>query len=130
MRQEDPMRSPIVLLALAPLAAACGPTPAPNAPSPPPAPARAEAPAPARGEEAAKVYATVRLTADVAQLTADERRMLGLLIRAAQVMDDLFWQNSVGDKAAVLAKTTDPALRRLLEINYGPWDRLGEDSPL
>jgi hypothetical protein len=34
-----------------------------------------------------------------------------------------------GDKEALLAGISDPALRRLVEINYGPWDRLAGNAP-
>jgi len=34
-----------------------------------------------------------------------------------------------GDKEALLSGITDPATRRFVEINYGPWDRLDGDAP-
>jgi hypothetical protein len=44
-------------------------------------------------------------------------------------MDELFWQQSWGDKQALLSAIEDPAARRFAEINYGPWDRLAGDQP-
>jgi hypothetical protein len=44
-------------------------------------------------------------------------------------MDAIFWQEAYGDRASLLASIGDPELRRLAEINYGPWDRLDGDTP-
>jgi hypothetical protein len=76
------------------------------------------------------IYAPVTLTADLASLSAKEREMVGLLIDAADIMDDLFWQQAYpGDRAALMAGIKDPATRRFAEINYGPWDRLAGNAP-
>ena len=69
-------------------------------------------------------YVTVKLTADVAKLTDNERKMLPLMIQAADIMNDLFWYESYGDKDALLSSITDADTKRFVEINYGPWDRL------
>ncbi len=74
-------------------------------------------------------YATFRLTADLKSLTANERKMIPLLIDAAKHMDDAFWTQAYGDKAALMASISDPGLRRYAEINYGPWDRLEGNEP-
>ena len=90
------------------------------------APAAAESLAPVRPN----IYAPVTLTADLGSLTAKEREMLGLFIEAAEIMDALFWQQAYpGDRAALLGKIEDPAMRRFVEINYGPWDRLAGNAP-
>jgi hypothetical protein len=74
-------------------------------------------------------YTTVRLTTDLAALTERERRMLPLLIDAAKAMDDAFWFQAYGNRDSLLAAQTDPALRRYIAINYGPWDRLENNQP-
>jgi hypothetical protein len=75
-------------------------------------------------------YATVRLEADVSQLSADDRQVVRLLIEAVQPMDGAFWIQAYGDKDAALALAgDDAAARRYLEINFGPWDRLRGDDP-
>jgi hypothetical protein len=76
-------------------------------------------------------YAEVALTSELyAQLTAREQAMLPLLIDAAREMDAIFWQEAYGDRDALLDAIGDPELRRLAELNYGPWDRLDNDAPL
>jgi len=97
-------------------------------------PQAVQAAAPGGGSELApvrpEIYAPVTLTADLAQLSAKEREMVGLLIDAADIMDDLFWQQAYpGDRAALLAGIKDPAMRRFAEVNYGPWDRLAGNAP-
>jgi hypothetical protein len=92
------------------------------------APEQTEAPASPKSLADA-VYTQVKLTTDTAQLSASEKKMIPLLIEAAQIMDKLFWQEAVGGKEAVLSGIADEQLRRYAEINYGPWDRLGNDTP-
>ena len=74
-------------------------------------------------------YTPVRLVTNLGVLTERERRMIPLLIDAAQAMDDVFWMQAYGDKAALLASISDPSVRRFAEINYGPWDRLDGNTP-
>ncbi len=76
-----------------------------------------------------KSYAEVRLTTDLKKLSADERKMIPLLIEAAEQMNKIFWIEAYGDGQKLLASISDPATRRFAEINYGPWDRLGDDKP-
>jgi hypothetical protein len=111
--------------------AACSQPPAPREPIAAAEPAAQPAPPAAKADMRPDVYASVRLTADLSSLSGRERQMLVPLIRASQIMDDLFWQNAYsGDRAALLGTISDPALRRLVEINYGPWDRLADGAPL
>jgi len=74
------------------------------------------------------IYATVRLTANLDALDERQKQMIVLLIKAAQIMDDLYWLQAYGDKNSLLAGISDPAERRFAEINYGPWDRLAGDQ--
>ncbi len=79
------------------------------------------------------IYAEFTLSGDLSPYSAKQKKMIGLLIDAATVMDDLFWQQAWGDKQALLkdieTKYADDNLKRLVEINYGPWDRLNGDRP-
>jgi hypothetical protein len=75
------------------------------------------------------IYSSVPLTADLSILGDRERAMLVPLIHAAQIMDDLFWFQAYGDREALLARVGDPAARRFVMMNYGPWDRLAGNRP-
>ncbi len=75
-------------------------------------------------------YTTVRLTTDLSVLSENYRQMIPLLIDAAQIMDDLFWEQALSiPKDEFLSSITDEKLRRFAEINYGPWDRLDGNKP-
>ncbi len=80
---------------------------------------------------AAKVaqYTPVRLTAALDGLTDRERRMLPLLIDAAASMDTVYQQQFYHARDSLAASLADSAARRLVKINYGPWDRLDADRP-
>ena len=76
-------------------------------------------------------YVEVPLTSDLfaTSLSRKERAMVPLLIDACREMDAIFWRESYGDSAALIASIADPELRRFAEINYGPWDRLNANAP-
>jgi len=69
-------------------------------------------------------YVTVKLTSDLSNLTENERKMLPILIDAANKMNDLFWYESYGDKTELLNSIQDEDTKKFVIINYGPWDRL------
>ncbi len=79
--------------------------------------------------KAVDAYVPVKLDADLSHLTENQRAMIPLLISAAQVMDDLFWRQAYGDRDALLSAIEDLDGKRFAEINYGPWDRLGDNEP-
>jgi len=74
-------------------------------------------------------YTPVRLEADLSGLSENERRMVALLIEAADRTDDLFWVQAWGPRGLFLEKLTSEEERRFALINYGPWDRLSGDEP-
>jgi len=74
-------------------------------------------------------YVSVPLTADLSGFDEQDKQMLALLVQACDVMNSLFWQQSVSDKRAVLANISDPATHRLFKLNYGPWDHLNDFAP-
>lgn len=80
-------------------------------------------------QELANQYAEFSLTTDMGQLSDNEKKMIPLLIEVADIMDDIFWQNAYGDKEHLFEGVTDSALMKFLSINYGPWDRLNDNSP-
>ncbi len=74
-------------------------------------------------------YTTVRLSADLSALSDADRAVVRHLLDAMDAMDDVYWQQAYGDRDALLDNVDGEATRRLVEINYGPWDRLGGDAP-
>jgi hypothetical protein len=74
-------------------------------------------------------FATVRLTTDLSQLSEKEKLMIPLLIEVAQIMDELYWQQSFGNKAKLFGSIADESTRKFTEINYGPWERLNNNKP-
>ena len=54
--------------------------------------------------------------------------MVGLLIDAGKITDDIFWLQVWGDKDELLDNIEDPKARRFAFYNYGPWDRLAADQ--
>jgi len=74
-------------------------------------------------------YIPVELKTDLSQLSDSEKAMLPHLFKAAEIMNDLFWEQAYGDKEALLASIANPQLRTFAEINYGPWDRLDGNTP-
>jgi hypothetical protein len=73
-------------------------------------------------------YTPVRLTADLSGLSERERRMIPLLIEAAQEMDTIFWQEVYPARDSLLATVRDSATRAYVILNYGPWDRLDNNA--
>jgi hypothetical protein len=83
----------------------------------------------ADAEQRLNIYHPMQLTADLSHLSDRQRHMIELLIEAAEIMDELFWQQAYpGDKQQLLASIIDPAARKFAEINYGPWDRLNSNQ--
>ncbi len=76
------------------------------------------------------IYAEFRLTADLSAFSDGQRQMIGLMIEASQIMDELFWRQAYGDDYQDwLAGIGVDATRRFAELNYGPWDRLDDEAP-
>lgn len=75
------------------------------------------------------IYAKVRLTTDIEKLSLNERKVLPLLIRAAEIMDELFWMQAYPQRDSLLSAVEDEKTREFIKINYGPWDRLNDNKP-
>ncbi len=74
------------------------------------------------------MYVPVTLKSDLSVLNDNERSMIPILIEAAEIMDELFWIESYGDKNELLEKLSDDKIRDFTVINYGPWDRLNNNE--
>lgn len=75
------------------------------------------------------IYAPFTLTSDLSHLSDNQKEMISLLIDAGKIMDDLFWQQSYGNKEELLKSIDNPKAKTFAKINYGPWDRLNNNQP-
>ena len=75
-------------------------------------------------------YAEFTLTTDLSVLSEKEKQMLPLFVQIADIMDDLYWDQYFGNaNRASLDTLSDPAMKEFALIQYGAWDRLGEEKP-
>jgi len=73
-------------------------------------------------------YAKVKLTADISHLSDSEKDILRIMFKVADIMDDIFWTQTYGDKDALLAGIQDENIKLFATINYGPWDILNMET--
>ncbi|MBP5240881.1 MAG: Zn-dependent hydrolase [Bacteroidales bacterium] len=73
-------------------------------------------------------FAEVTLTTDLSVLSEKERQIIPIFIQIAEIMDDLYWQQTFGDKT-LLDTISDPWMKQFAMINYGPWERLNSNKP-
>jgi len=74
------------------------------------------------------MYVSFTLNADLSVLSENEKLMIPILIEAAEIMDELFWIESYGDKNELLQKLPDDKIKEFALLNYGPWDRLNNNT--
>ncbi len=75
-------------------------------------------------------YAEYTLTTDLSILSEKEKQLLPIFIQIAEIMDDLYWDQYFGpENRALLDTITDPAVKAFAMLQYGAWDRLGEEKP-
>ncbi len=74
-------------------------------------------------------FKEVTLTTDLSWLSSQEREIVGLLIDAAAVMDDIYWMEAYGDKEELFARVKNEYAKDFIKIHYGPWDRLNNNLP-
>ena len=73
-------------------------------------------------------YALVKIESpDLSGITDNGKEVLNLYKFAADQADSIYWKQYFGDKT-LIENLNDPDLRDYAEINYGPWDRLAENS--
>ena len=100
-----------------------------------PPPAAAEAAADADAARLARMraqIARIEMNPDVSFLTEEERNVVNLLIKAANVMSEIYRKQVSEDAAAMrasLATSGDTARLELFDLHFGPWDTLDEDKP-
>lgn len=88
-----------------------------------------ESPSNPQMEKKVAAFAPFALKADIDHLSANQKQLLVKLFEVADIMDDLFWLQSYGDKHALLDTIEDKATKKFVEINYGPWERLDDNRP-
>ncbi len=80
-------------------------------------------------------YTEVELVVDRSVLTDNQFSVLKYLVKAAQAIDEIFWQQSYINGLAIKKelqksqKAIDRDYLHFLKINYGPFDRQAEDKP-
>lgn len=75
------------------------------------------------------IYTDFTLTTDLSHLSANQKKMIGKLIDASKIMDELFWRQAFGEgKDELLNNISDDKVKKFADINYGPWDRLNGDK--
>lgn len=74
-------------------------------------------------------FKEVTLTTDLSWLSSREKEIVGILIDAAAIMDEIFWMEAYGDKTDLLNRVKNEYARENVKINYGPWDRLNGNAP-
>jgi hypothetical protein len=75
-----------------------------------------------------QAYKNVKLSTDASKFDPLEREGLKQLIRAAELMDEIFRMQAYAGNA-ITDSITNPNIRKYMDINYGPWDRLDENRP-
>lgn len=84
-----------------------------------------ESPMKAKVEE----YAQVELKSDlVNNLNDKEKELVKIFFQVGEITDDLFWQQTFGDKSQ-LNTITDSYAKEFAMIHYGAWDRLDNNKP-
>lgn len=79
-------------------------------------------------DERLGIYAEFELTSDISHLTAEEKQALPLLFEAADIMKQLFWEQTIGGKQPFMGQIKDADAKKFAAINYGPWDRLNNNK--
>ena len=74
-------------------------------------------------------YAQVELKSDlVNNLNDKEKELVKIFFQVGEITDDLFWQQTFGDKSQ-LDTITDNYAKEFAMIHYGAWDRLDNNKP-
>jgi len=80
-------------------------------------------------KERLEIYAPFKLQADISHLTENEKQVLIRLFDVADIMEELYWKQTLGNKQGYLSRISDQATQAFSRINYGPWDRLNNNQP-
>jgi len=70
------------------------------------------------------IFAPFELTSDLSHLSDNERKIVDIFWSVADIMEDLYWKQTIGQRDKFLGSIADPNTMAFAKINYGPWDRL------
>lgn len=79
--------------------------------------------------------ADIRMQPDTAYLTAEERDVVNLLIKASDLMSEIYLRQRSADNPQVRSaiersrRADQPLLLEMFDRNFGPWDEVGELHP-
>lgn len=73
-------------------------------------------------------FKEVSLTTDLSWLSDNEREIIRILMDVADIMDEVFWMQSYGDKDQLMKYMDSRYARQYARIHYGPWDRLAGNT--
>ena len=73
-------------------------------------------------------FAMVELSSPFIQnLSESDKKLIPIFVQIAEIIDELFWKQTFGNKAD-LDKITNSAAKEFAIINYGPWERLNNNE--
>jgi hypothetical protein len=73
-------------------------------------------------------YKSVRLSTDLSQINDMEKEGLKFLVRAAEMINEIFKLQAYAGHP-ITDTITNAVVKKYMEINYGPWDRLSDNKP-
>lgn len=79
-------------------------------------------------DERVSIYTPYELKGDLSHLSDKERQMIDIFFEVADIMEDLFWKQTIGQRDLFLNSIKDENTRKFAVINYGPWDRLNNNK--
>jgi len=74
-------------------------------------------------------FKEVTLSANLSGLSVSERQIIAIWIQVADLMDEIFWLQSFGERELLLRNISNEMVRKYAMIHYGPWDRIGGNAP-
>ncbi len=73
-------------------------------------------------------FAEVTLQADLSHLSENEKEIIKIFLDISEIIDEMFWTQSYGDREELLSKIEDENAKKYAMIHYGPWDRLNDNK--
>ncbi len=71
----------------------------------------------------------VELSADLSELTNNQKQMIKIFIKASKYIDSIFFYENLGNYKQILSSIEDTVLRKKFINNFGPWDRFKDNKP-